>query len=412
MSDMTCAILGYGNRGSVYQKYLSRTDGVKTVAVCDVRPANLAQAKKDCGLSDDACFADEDEFFSKKRADALIIATMDKQHFAQTLRALKLGYDILLEKPIGTTLEECAELQQAAREHKNKVVVCYVLRYTEFFRRLKAVLSRPDMGDIVAIREAENVHFVHYWLSFLHGNWRNATVSSPIILQKCCHDFDILNWLVNRKCVGVSSFGNRLLYKKENTPATAAEFCYKCPLQNDCTYSGIRIMTKDPLWLKGYFPDMDVSPDGVRKVLSDENNRFSRCAFAEDNNVVENQIVNLYFDNGIVAQHIMSGFSAAGRREIDVYTTKGEVTGSIGAETARIVCRKFQEEPEIIEFDLTGAGEHGGGDANIVTDFVRYVRTGEREDNLSLLDDSFSSSQIAFAAETSRRHGGEIVKIN
>lgn len=407
---LTCAIVGYGNRGSIYADLLGEMENVRIACVCDSNEKNLRAAQKKFALSDADCFSSDMEFFKAKRADCAVIATMDKLHAAHAVEALGLGYDILLEKPIATTPEDCDKIEAAAIRSGRKVLVCHVLRYTSFFRKIKELLSTGKLGEITSVSESENVAFVHYWLSFLHGNWNNSEESSPIILQKCCHDFDILSWLLDRRCERVSSFGNLFVYKKKNAPEGAAAYCCDCRLADECLYSGLRIMKKDPYWLKGYYEDMELSDEGVENVLSDRTNVFSRCAFSGRNNVMTDQIVNMWYEGGIPVQHLMSGFSADGRREITIHAARGEIYGYMGAEEVKVHYRPFQE-PETV-FDLTeksAESGHGGGDRGIIRSFVSYLETGEKSDYLSVLSDSLMSHRIAFAAEESRRCGGKLI---
>jgi predicted dehydrogenase len=98
------------------------------------------------GVKRENFYTDEDEFFAKgKLADALVIATLDDLHYGQTMRALEVGYDILLEKPIALTLEECESIRDKAVALGRKVVICHVLRYTPLYTKMKELL---DMGII------------------------------------------------------------------------------------------------------------------------------------------------------------------------------------------------------------------------------------------------------------------------
>ena len=56
--------------------------------------------------------------------------------------------------------------------------------------------------------------------SFVRGNWRNDQLSSPIIMQKSCHDLDILLWLTDAHCTKVAAFGS-LSTSKKKTPHQA-----------------------------------------------------------------------------------------------------------------------------------------------------------------------------------------------
>ena len=396
----------------MYADLLYKTDGVEISAVCDVNPDAVKLAKEKYNLADEQCFTSEEEFFKARCGEACVIATMDKLHVRHAGRALALGYDVLLEKPIATSYADCVEIERIAEKHGNKILVCHVLRYTAFFRKIKELLEKGEIGEITSVSESEDVDFVHYWLSFLHGNWHREETSSPIILQKCCHDFDIIGWLTGKKCRRVSSFGHLNVYKKENKPADAAEYCFECPHVKTCEYSGIRIMCNQPLWLKGYYPEMEMTDAGVEKILSDKTNPFSKCAFNGDNDVMTDQIVNMYCDDGVLVQTLMSGFSSGGRREITIHASRGEIYGFMGAEEVFVRYKPFQRTPET--FDLTEdsvVSGHGGGDENIIRSFVGYVRDGKDDGMLSTIEDSILSHKIAFAAEESRHNHGKSVEI-
>lgn len=88
------------------------------------------------------------------------------------------------------------------------LTVCHVLRYAPFYRTLKEIVDQKKIGDIVSIQWNENVGHWHQAHSFVRGNWRNKSESSSMILQKCCHDMDVLQWLVGAECEKISSFGS------------------------------------------------------------------------------------------------------------------------------------------------------------------------------------------------------------
>lgn len=100
-------------------------------------------------------FSAEDLFAKGKIADVLIIASIDKAHYAQAVKALELEYDLLLEKPISPSEKECLEIGRAAEKHKRKVVVCHVMRYTAYYQKLKQLLSSGVIGRVIAVNQIE-----------------------------------------------------------------------------------------------------------------------------------------------------------------------------------------------------------------------------------------------------------------
>ena len=158
-------------------------------------------------------------------ADVAAICTMDDMHTEPALKAIELGYNLLLEKPVAPTPEECREMQHAAEEKGVFVLVCHVLRFTKFFIALKNIIDSGEIGEVMNIQHIEGVGDVHQSHSFVRGNWGNSDESSCMILQKTCHDMDILAWLIGKKCTAVQSFGSLSYFTRENAPEGAPERC-------------------------------------------------------------------------------------------------------------------------------------------------------------------------------------------
>ncbi|WP_339366042.1 Gfo/Idh/MocA family oxidoreductase, partial [Vallitalea maricola] len=84
--------------------------------------------------------------------------------------------------------------------------------------KIKELIDEKVIGDIMTINHNEYVGRIHQSHSFVRGNWGNSKTQSPMILQKCCHDMDILLWLVGNHCKKISSFGSLDYYKEKNAP--------------------------------------------------------------------------------------------------------------------------------------------------------------------------------------------------
>ena len=217
----TVSILGCGSRGHyTYGRCMAEyfADKFKIVSVCDINQEQIDLAQKDWGIPDENCFLDENEFLKEKRSDALVIATQDRDHVRMCVRALELGYDILLEKPISPDEDELYELLDAYKKYDKKVIVCHVLRYAPAFLKIKEILDSGEIGKIVCIDWLEQVTYWHQAHSFVRGNWRNDVETSPMIMQKCCHDLDLLQYYADSK-MRHRLFGGRphLLQKGKST---------------------------------------------------------------------------------------------------------------------------------------------------------------------------------------------------
>lgn len=132
-------ILGYGGRGRNYGilcKSPSNKKHFEVVAVIDTMDDKLALAKSEMGLADDKLFKSIDDFCAvPKMADYMFICTQDKQHHEHAIKALNCGYNLLLEKPIACTLEDCVDIARVANEKGLKVDVCHVLRFLVIMKK-------------------------------------------------------------------------------------------------------------------------------------------------------------------------------------------------------------------------------------------------------------------------------------
>ena len=188
-------------------------------------------------------FASADAFFAAGRiADVLIIATQNSHHFEHAMSALYLGYDILLEKPAAESLERCEEIDRRARQLGQRVVPCFVLRYTPFYSTVKRLIDSGKLGRVISIRTHEGVEPFHQAHAFVRGHWSKTTDSTPMIVAKCSHDVDLLCWLGGAPAVAISSHGNRSWFRAENAPNGAPPRCTDgCPAAQDCIYDAHRI---------------------------------------------------------------------------------------------------------------------------------------------------------------------------
>ena len=387
---------------------------MKIVAVADILPDRVERAAKKYNVPADRCFASAEEMFEQEKlADAAFICTMDQDHYREAKAALLKGYDLLLEKPVSPSMDECRELAALAEKLGRKVIVGHVLRYTPFYRRLKAVLDEGTIGEVVSVQAIEKVCYWHQAHSFVRGNWRNSGTSSAMILQKCCHDMDILLWLTGKRCKTVSSFGSLTWFKPENAPEGATERCLDCPHKDDCLYSAPKF----------YLGRYDAGErDWPLNVLCQEPTRegleealrvgpYGRCVYHCDNNVVDHQIVNMQFAGGVTASLTMCAFTQEMTRELKVMGTLGEINGDM--EKNRIVVRRFGEEPETIDVtklatDLSG---HGGGENRMLRDLFALVRGDTETCALTSVEQSVQSHIMAFASERSRVEDGRVVPL-
>ncbi|MFC6800627.1 Gfo/Idh/MocA family oxidoreductase [Deinococcus caeni] len=221
MNPVRVAIIGCGNRGAdVYARHLSAQGAVITHVV-EPRPARLAEVAARHDIPLQAQFTHWDAFLAQGRvADAVVIATPDHDHVQPCLRALQIGYDVLLEKPVCLHPHELDLLLTAEAASTGTVTVCHVLRTTAFFSAVQQVAASGRLGTLIGIQHAENVAHWHYAHSYVRGNWRASPPAAPFLLAKACHDLDLLRALAG-SAPGASAARAACTTSGPNTPRPA-----------------------------------------------------------------------------------------------------------------------------------------------------------------------------------------------
>lgn len=406
MKVVTAVLVGAGDRGAnAYASYAINNPGtIKFVAVAENNETRRVAFQKAHNIPDDMAFDNWDDLFAKgKIADAILICTNEKYHYEPTKKAMELGYHILLEKPITNDPKTCVEIGDMAANYDKTFMLCYVLRYTPFFSEMKNVLDSGAIGDIRTIVHCENTGMAHFSHSYVRGTFGMSDIAGPMILSKCCHDMDILNWLVGSKCKKLTSYATDTYFCPANAPEGAPKRCTDgCPYSDTCYYYAPKMYSAPRSGFNVDMISVDKTPEGRAKAL--EEGPFGRCVYHCENDVVDTQIINMMYENGVTVSFSQTAYSEECYRTIRISGTKGEIEGNL--EENKFVVRDFATGRHTVIEVSTVADRHSGGDYFIMTDFIKLVRegtTGGRTEAKGAVD----SHVMCFAAELSRLEDGK-----
>lgn len=402
------ACIGCGARGQMYTALASEMkDKFLVTAAADPVPERVEKVRKNSGNPDFKSFHSAGELLnSPKLADVLIIATQDGMHYGNCIKGIDAGYDILLEKPVATNLEDIFSLERYASEKKSRIMVCYVLRFSPFYKKVKEIISGGLLGDIINMNYTLGITPWRMAHSFVRGHWAEAGESTPTIVAKACHDTDIIQWLAGRECVSVASTGALNHFRKENAPEGAPERCTDgCPVEKDCIYNAYRYAgDKKYPWLPQIF-DKSESANEEEIISWLKESGWGRCVYRCSNDALDHQSVLMNFEENISCTFTMTAFEQG--RHLEIYGTKGVLKGG---ETYR---NNFNAEILLIPHE--GKTEIFNVTENIDSVELRYNRDRRLIERLydemtrpanakieSSLADSIHGHLIAFAAEKSR----------
>jgi predicted dehydrogenase len=397
-------IIGAGQRGlHVYGRWAeNHQDQLRFVAVAEPRPHRLKMFGEVHRIPESHRFGMAETMLSMPRmAEAAIVASPDRVHHAHVSAALAAGYHVLSEKPMASTLTHCYDLVHAAATAKGSLHIGHVLRFTPFFETLHEVVQSGRLGDIVTVEHRENVRSWHMAHSYVRGNWSRAELAAPMIVAKCTHDFDILQWNLDSPVVRLSSFGSLIEFRPDRAPIGATDRCTDpCPV-DDCPYDARRIYLnmKQTGWPVHVITD-DLSYAGRLKAL--QNGPYGQCAYKVESNVVDHQVVSMQTASGTSVTLTMHGHSHEEGRTMRYDGTRATLRGTFGHSQSIVLIDHVTGDPDEIPIPLATSG-HGGGDDGILEAFIESIESGAPPATSAA--ESMESHLLAFLAEEARLNG-------
>lgn len=269
----------------------------------------------------------------------VMIASWNVFHAEQSIAAFRAGKHVFCQKPLATTFEDCLAMRDAWRESGKQFVIGFTLRYSPHYRTLKRLVEEGAIGDIVSIDFNETLPFNHG--GYIMGDWRRLKQNAgPHVLEKCCHDIDIVNWLVASRPGRVASFGGTDFFTPENA-------------------HHIERLGQDERGRDAY---------RVRRGAIGEH------PFTSDKDIVDNQVVILEFENGVRAAFHMN--SNAGIPERRMYLCGSEGTIRSDVLTGKIELQRIGFDTAIEDHSTGAAGMHGGGDDVLAAELVAAMSGG------------------------------------
>jgi len=340
MTELRIGVLGSGGRGRLARHAHQPGAGARVVACCDRSAAVLEQNRAWYG--DDVFTTDDARVLLQQPLDAVFICTPDYLHEEHALAALGAVRAVYLEKPMAITIAGCDRILQAAADAGARLYLGHNMRHMAFVRQMKQLI---DAGAIGEVKAGWCRHFVGHGGDYYFKDWHaDRRLTTSLLLQKAAHDIDVLHWLCGGYTRRVNALGGLTLYDQitdrhapdeRGNPATSLDHW-------------------PPLTQRGMHPQIDV----------------------EDLSMMQMQL-----DNGVFASYQQCHYTPDYWRNYTIIGTAGrmENVGNVAAGTViKLWTTRRQEFGEAdhsypIEVD---SGAHGGADARIVAEFLRFAREG------------------------------------
>jgi predicted dehydrogenase len=373
MDDLLIGVIGAGGRGSLAHHAHKPGQGSRVVACCDIDPTLQPQTQEWYG--DGVFFTKDYRELLAHSIDAVFVTTPDYLHEEQGIAALEAGKALYLEKPMAITTSGCDHILRTAYRTGTKLYLGHNMRHMAFVLKMKELI---DAGAIGQVKAAWCRHFVGHGGDFYFKDWHaERRYSTGLLLQKAAHDIDVMHWLCGSYTERVNAMGGLTLYDQISDRHAPDE-------KGD---PSARVEHWPPLTQTGLNPVIDVE---------------------------DLSMMHMRLQNGVYACYQQCHYTPDYWRNYTFIGTEGRVE-NFGTTQKNAVIRLWNQRTnynpggdEVFQV-VAGSGGHGGSDAKIVAEFVRFVRDGGKT-NTSPLAARYSVA-AGCAATESLRNGGVPVQV-
>ena len=195
------AVIGASGMGRSHMQAVRAHERAVLDAICDIDLDRAHEAAQEAGGP--AVYAGYREMLDRERLDAVVIVTPDQLHREMAEYALSKGLDVLCEKPMTLTLEDCRSMVRSADASGKQLMVGQIGRYTPGFLKARELIAQGEIGDLFFVESEyahnyENVRGVNDWRvdPLRHG-----------FLGGGCHAVDLLRWIAGNP-VEVMAYSN------------------------------------------------------------------------------------------------------------------------------------------------------------------------------------------------------------
>jgi predicted dehydrogenase len=390
------ALIGCGLRGVWYLYNIKEARlPISIVALADTDKKYCDIANKLFANNNATLFNSGEDLITNSSLDGVIIASPNDAHCGSMVSASKEHLKILLEKPVATAVDHFRQMWRAQNAHKARIVIGFCLRYTPFYSKINEVVKNGEIGQVLAIN-AEELMSDDLSMVFNRGDWRpDGNRSGGLLLEKCSHDMDIINWIADSKAEHVFSDAKRTFLKprKDTGPV-----CSKCAIKDTCRFTNANVIAPfEAEWPKELHEMLGK--------LSDET-----CAY-RNHRYPDHQTVNITFENGILCNFTVAQAQPATRRTIHIIGSKGRIYGVLNDNRFTIFKQdlRHNETLTVIEVHPDASG-HSGGDSVLTSDFLKLLE-GNPNKNRPGLQEGIEAAMMCLAADQSVE-SHEFVKIN
>jgi len=325
MDYIGIGIIGCGSMGrSNLYKTIKLDPRLKTMALYDPDQRSIDATL--AGLDNEPVVCESyQDLLAMDEVEWVIIASWNYAHCEQTVAAFEAGKHVFCQKPLALSIDECIQMKQAWEKSGKMFNIGFTLRYSPHYRKLKELVAGGAIGKIISMEFNETLAFNHG--GYIMGDWRRLRKNAGThLLEKCSHDIDLVNWIVDSRVKRVASFAGLDFFTPENKHYAEELGTDKAGKQAYSTWPGL--VCEDP--------------------------------FGPDKDIIDNQVAIIEYENGVKSTFHTNCNAGMPERRMYICGTEGTIRADVL--TGTIEVQRIGFDTEIVNESTEGKGGHGGGD--------------------------------------------------
>jgi predicted dehydrogenase len=293
-------------------------------------------------------------------AEWVLVGSWNRFHKDHVVASFEAGKNVFCEKPLAVSLPQCLAMRKAHVRSGKKFMLGFTLRYSPHYIKIKELVDSGVIGRILSMEFNETLEFFHG--GYIMADWRRLRENAGThMLEKCCHDLDLVNWITGSVPVKAASFGGLDFFLPRNIRL-------------------LHTLGRDRQGRKAY-----MSWPGST----------GRDPFTTDKNIVDNQVAIIEMANGIRSTFHANSNTAIAERRMYLCGSKGTIRSDVLTGTIEVKCIGHGEK--IRDVSTSASGIHGCGDT-VLTRHLYDIMTSPKKPMTSI-DDGIKSAVAAFGID-------------
>lgn len=187
---------------------MMNAENAELVAVMDSNPEAAKAVGEKYGAK--YAFSNVDDLLAIEEIDAVYIASPVFCHKEQCEKAAKAKKHILLEKPMGLTISESAEIAACCEAEGVKLGVAFMMRFHSYHQKMREIIKQGTLGEIVSARAQFTC-----WYPEMENCWRQnkALSGGGAMLDMGIHAIDLIRYITNLNVAETTGFAGNQIFK-------------------------------------------------------------------------------------------------------------------------------------------------------------------------------------------------------